>query len=134
MSINKVILVGHCGKQPEVRHLDSGVNVASFSLATSENYTNKKGEKVEQTEWHSIVIWGKLAEVVEKYVTKGQLLYVEGKIKTRSWEKDGQKHYTTEIFADSLQMLSKGEAKAETAPAQAQAQSTNNPEEEFIPF
>lgn len=89
-SLNKVQLIGRTGKDPEVRHLDSGVTVASFSLATSENYTNKQGEKVEQTEWHNIVAWGKLAEIIEKWVTKGQLLYIEGKLKTRKWEKDGQ--------------------------------------------
>lgn len=140
MSINKVILVGHCGKQPEVRHLDSGVTVANFSLATSDNYTNKQGEKVEQTEWHNIVVWGKLAEIVEKYVKKGMLLYIEGKLKTRQWEKDGQKHYTTEIFADGMLMLSRPEQQAQQqtqAPATAQATPDNDwtkPEENYLPF
>lgn len=132
-SLNKVQLIGRLGKDPEIRRLDSGVIVASFSLATSENYTNKQGEKVEQTEWHNIVAWGKLAEIIEKWVTKGQLLYIEGKMKTRKWEKDGQTHYATEIFADGMQMLSKGEAKAETAPAAAQAQN-NEPEGNDLPF
>lgn len=136
-SLNKVQLIGRTGKDPDVRHLDSGITVCNFSLATSENYTNKEGEKVEQTEWHNIVIWGKMAEVVEKWVTKGMLIYIEGKLKTRQWEKDGQKHYTTEIFADVMKMLSKGEAKAETAQAQpTQPQSTGNtpPEGDDLPF
>lgn len=106
MSINKVILVGNVGKDPEIRHLDSGVAVANFPLATSENYTAKNGDKVESTEWHNIVAWRGLAEVVEKYVTKGRQLYIEGKIKTRSWEdKEGNKRYTTEVVADVMQML-----------------------------
>jgi single-strand DNA-binding protein len=106
MSINKVILVGNVGKDPEIRHLDSGVAVANFPLATSENYTAKNGDKVESTEWHNIVAWRGLAEVVEKYVTKGRQLYIEGKIKTRSWDdKEGNKRYTTEIVADVMQML-----------------------------
>lgn len=136
-SLNKVQLIGRLGKDPEIRRLDSGVIVASFSIATSENYTNKQGEKVEQTEWHNIVTWGKLAEVVEKYVKKGMLIYIEGKLKTRQWEKDGQKHYTTEIFADGMLMLSKVEAKAETAQAQpTQPQSTGNTllEGDDLPF
>ena len=135
-SLNKVQLIGRTGKDPEVRHLDSGVTVASFSLATSENYTNKQGEKVEQVEWHNIVAWGKLAEIIEKWVTKGQLLYIEGKLKTRQWEKENQKHYTTEIFADGMQMLSKGEVKAETVPAPSQAQPSGNtpPEGDDLPF
>jgi len=134
-SLNKVQLIGRLGKDPEVRHLDSGVNVASFSIATSESYTNKAGEKVEQTEWHNIVAWGKLAEIIEKWVTKGMLVYVEGKMKTRKWEKDGQTHYTTEIFADGLQMLSKGEAKAESTQAQNNSSGGGNaPEEDDLPY
>jgi len=134
-SLNKVQLIGRLGKDPEVRHLDSGVNVASFSIATSESYTNKAGEKVEQTEWHNIVAWGKLAEIIEKWVNKGMLVYVEGKLKTRKWEKDGQTHYTTEIFADGLQMLSKGEAKAESTQAQNNSSGGgNSPEEDDLPY
>lgn len=105
MSINKVILVGNVGKDPEVRHLDSGTSVANFPLATSESYTAKSGEKVTNTEWHNIVAWRGLAEVVENYIKKGSQLYVEGKIRTRSYEQDGVKKYRTEIFADSIQML-----------------------------
>lgn len=106
MSVNKVILVGNVGKDPEVRHLDSGIAVANFPLATSESYNAKNGERVTTTEWHNIVLWRGLAEVAEKYVTKGRQLYIEGRIRTRSWDdKDGNKRYTTEIYGDQMQML-----------------------------
>lgn len=106
MSVNKVILVGNVGKDPEVRHLDSGVAVANFPLATSETYTAKNGERVSTTEWHNIVLWRGLAEVAEKYVSKGRQLYIEGRIRTRSWDdKEGNKRYTTEIYGDQMQML-----------------------------
>lgn len=106
MAINKVILVGNVGKDPEIRHLDSGVAVANFPLATSESYIAKNGDKVETTEWHNIVVWRGLADVAEKYVTKGRQLFIEGKIRTRSWDdKDGNKRYTTEIVADVMQLL-----------------------------
>jgi single-strand DNA-binding protein len=103
--INKVILVGHLGKDPELRHLDGGVKVASFPLATSETY-NKDGKKVEQTEWHNIVMWRGLADIAEKFLVKGKLVYIEGKLRTRSWDdKDGNKRYQTEIVADNFTML-----------------------------
>ncbi len=106
MSINKVILVGNVGKDPDVRYLDSGVVVASFPFATSETYKNKQGEKVTNTEWHNIVMWRGLAEVVEKYVNKGTQLYIEGKIRTRSYDdRDGNRRYITEIIGDNVQML-----------------------------
>ena len=103
--INKVILVGHLGKDPEVRHLDGGVTVASFPLATSETY-NKDGRKIEQTEWHNIVMWRGLADIASKYLQKGKLVYIEGKLRTRSFEdKEGHKKYTTEIVAENFTML-----------------------------
>ncbi|MFD0795195.1 single-stranded DNA-binding protein [Mucilaginibacter litoreus] len=103
--INKVILVGHLGKDPEVRHLEGGVAVASFPLATSETF-NKDGRKVEQTEWHNIVMWRGLADVAAKYLQKGKLVYIEGKLRTRSFEdKEGIKKYTTEIVAENFTML-----------------------------
>ena len=106
MSINKVILVGNAGKDPEIRHLDSGVAVASFTLATSETYLAKNGDKVTSTEWHNIVLWRGLAEVAEKYVRKGKQLYIEGRIRSRSYEdKDGQKRYITEIYGDVMKLL-----------------------------
>lgn len=104
--VNKVILVGNVGKDPEVRTLDNGVSVASFSLATSESYKNKAGELVKSTEWHNISVWRGLADVASKYVKKGTQLYVEGKIRTRSYDdKDGNKKYITEIIADNFTML-----------------------------
>jgi single-strand DNA-binding protein len=103
--VNKVILVGNVGKDPEVRYLDNGVAVAKFPLATSETYKNKEGNKVEQTEWHNVVMWRGLAEIVEKYVKKGQQLYIEGKIRTRSVGEEGNKKYFTDIVADQMTML-----------------------------
>lgn len=103
--INKVILVGHLGKDPEVRHLDGNVTVASFPLATSETY-NKDGKRIEQTEWHNIVMWRGLADVASKYLQKGKLVYIEGKLRTRSFEdKEGHKKYTTEVVAENFTML-----------------------------
>lgn len=103
--INKVILVGHLGKDPEIRYLEGGVSVASFPLATSETF-NKDGKKVEQTEWHNIVLWRSLADVAAKFLQKGKLVYIEGKLRTRSFEdKEGIKKYTTEIVAENFTML-----------------------------
>jgi len=117
MGINKVILVGNVGKDPEVKHLDKGVSVAKFSLATSETY-KKDNQKVTNTEWHNIVAWRGLAEVAEKYVKKGTPLYIEGKIRTRSWDdKDGNKRYTTEIVADTMQLLGQKHGGEETPTA-----------------
>jgi single-strand DNA-binding protein len=109
MSINKVILVGNVGKDPEVRYLEKNVGVANFTLATTERgYTMQNGTQIpERTEWHNIVAWRGLAELAEKYIRKGSQLYIEGKIQTRSWEKDGIKRYTTEIYADTIQLLGK---------------------------
>ncbi|SEM87306.1 single-strand binding protein [bacterium A37T11] len=103
--INKVILVGHLGKDPEVRHLEGNITVTSFPLATSETY-NKDGRKVEQTEWHNIVMWRGLAEVAAKYLQKGKLVYIEGKLRTRSYEdKEGIKRYATEVVAENFTLL-----------------------------
>lgn len=103
--INKVILVGHLGKDPEVRHLDGGVIVASFPLATSETF-NRDGKRVEQTEWHNVVLWRGLAEVASKYLQKGKLVYIEGKLRTRSFEdREKVKKYVTEIVAENFTML-----------------------------
>jgi single-strand DNA-binding protein len=110
MSVNKAILIGRLGKDPEYRSLDSGASVASFSIATSEKWKDQTtGEKKEVTDWHNIVVWRGLADIAQKYLHKGDLVYIEGKIKTRMWEKGGIKRYTTEIVADNLTMLgSKG--------------------------
>lgn len=103
--INRVILVGHLGKDPEVRHLDGNVTVASFPLATSETY-NKEGKRIEQTEWHNIVMWRGLADIASKYLQKGKLVYIEGKLRTRSFEdKEGHKKYTTEVVAENFTLL-----------------------------
>lgn len=105
--VNKVILIGRLGKDPEVRNLDNGAVVANFSIATSESYKDRTtGEKKEVTEWHNIVVWRALAEITQKYLHKGDMVYIEGKLRTRSWEKDGVTRYTTEIVADNMNMLS----------------------------
>jgi single-strand DNA-binding protein len=104
--VNKVILVGRLGKEPEVRNLDNGATVANFTIATSESYKDKTtGEKKEITEWHNIVLWRGLAEISQKYLHKGDMVYIEGKLRTRSWEKEGVTRYTTEVVADNMTML-----------------------------
>ncbi|HER07585.1 MAG TPA: single-stranded DNA-binding protein [Bacteroides sp.] len=106
MSVNKVILVGNVGKDPETRYLDEGTAMTKFPLATSETYKNRDGEKVTTTEWHNVVLWRGLAQVAEKYVKKGTQLYIEGRIKTRSYDdSEGNKKYITEIVGDQMQML-----------------------------
>ena len=124
--VNKVILIGNLGKDPEVRYLDSGVAVANLSLATSENYKNKEGERVTQTEWHDVVLWRGLAEVAEKYLKKGSSIYVEGKLRTNKWvDKDENTRYKTEILADKLTMLGK---------SNSQESSIENSSEDDLPF
>jgi single-strand DNA-binding protein len=104
--VNKVILVGRLGKDPEVRNLENGATVANFTIATSESYKDRTtGEKKEVTEWHNIVLWRGLAEISQKYLHKGDQVYIEGKLRTRSWEKDGVTRYTTEVVADNMTML-----------------------------
>ena len=108
-SVNKVILVGNLGKDAEVRVTPGGQSVASFSMATTENWTSKEGEKKEQTEWHRIVLWGKQAESLQEYLVKGKQIYVEGRLQTRQWDdKEGNKRYTTEIKADRITLLGGG--------------------------
>lgn len=129
MSVNKVILVGNVGKDPEVRHLDSGVAVATFSLATSETYNAKSGDRVTTTEWHNIVLWRGLAEIAEKYVKKGMLLYVEGRIRSRSYDdKEGVKRYITEINGDSMRMLSsKDSSSGSSSSGSGSSSSSSSP-------
>ena len=140
MSVNKVILVGNVGKDPEVRYLEKNLAVANFTLATTERgYTTQSGIQVpERTEWHNIVAWRGLAELSEKYIRKGSQLYIEGKIQTRSWEKDGIKRYTTEIFADTIQLLGKKpentEALSTVAAPQADALQAPPHAEDDLPF
>ena len=125
-SINKVILIGNLGKDPEVRHLENGAVVANFSIATSETYKDRKtGEKVSQTEWHNIVAWRGLAEIAERYLKKGQKVYIEGKLKTKSWQdQDGNNRYSTEIITDNLTML--GNNNSNDSKGNFEEQSTKN--------
>ncbi|MFM6954340.1 MAG: single-stranded DNA-binding protein [Sphingobacteriaceae bacterium] len=125
--INKVILVGHLGKDPEVRHLDGGVSVAAFPLATSESYT-KDGKKIEQTEWHNVVMWRGLAEIAAKYLQKGKLVYVEGKLRTRSFEdKEGNKRFTTEVVAENFTMLGRKSDFEGNKPQQVESRADEQP-------
>ena len=137
--VNKVILVGNLGKDPEVRHLDNGIAVANFSLATTESYTNKQGERVNQTEWHNIVLWRGLADVAEKYLKKGNSIYVEGKISTRKWEdKEGNTRYSTDIIADKMTMLGSKSTNSNSATESSVSTTEPTPSEELgnddLPF
>lgn len=112
MALNKVLLIGNVGKDPEIRHLESGASVATFSLATTERYKDRNGEAVEQTEWHSIVAWSKLADLAENYIVKGSQLYIEGRIRSRKYtNQSGEERYVTEIVADGIQLLGKKEGQ-----------------------
>src|SRR5690606_2951852 len=126
--VNKVILVGNLGKDPEVRHLENGRAVANFSLATSEVYKNKSGERVTTTEWHNIVMWTPLAEIAEKYLKKGNQIYVEGKLQTRSYDdKDGNRKYITEVVVQNLTMLgTKNEGSSEQSSSGYSNNDTSN--------
>lgn len=104
-SVNKVILMGNLGRDPEVRYMPNGEAVANFSIATTENWKDKSGQKQEKTEWHNIVMYRKLAEIAGEYLKKGRPVYIEGRLQTRKWEKDGVTRYSTEIIADQMQML-----------------------------
>lgn len=141
--INKVILVGNLGIDPEVRTLESGAKVARLRIATTEVYT-KDGNRVEQTEWHTVNCWRQLADVAEKFLNKGKQVYIEGKLRTRSWkDADGNDKYITEITADTLQMLGtkgSGDSGAEQRPeparqtAQSVASTAGSPDEDDLPF
>lgn len=113
---NRVMLLGHVGKDPELKFIPSGSAVCSFSLATNESYKDKEGNQVDRVEWHKLVVWGKQAEIAGKYLKQGAQIFVEGKLQTRSWEKDGQKHYMTEVVVSNFQMLG---VKGEGAPAKS---------------
>ena len=107
--VNKVILLRNLGRDPELRYTQSGQAVANFTLATSENWNDKSGERVEKTEWHRVVVWGKVAELCSQYLSKGRSVYLEGRIQTREWEdKEGQKRFTTEVNAQTVQFLGSG--------------------------
>lgn len=118
-SVNKVILVGRLGKDPETKTTNAGVAMSRFSIATDESWKDQNGEQQQRTEWHNIVAWRRLAEICGQYLTKGKLVYVEGRLQTRSWEDpEGNKRYTTEIQADKMVMLSgeKSNSESETLP------------------
>jgi single-strand DNA-binding protein len=125
--INKVILVGRLGKDPEVRYTQDGTAVASFSIATSEEWKDKNtGEKREKTEWHRIVAWRRLGEICGEYLSKGKQVYIEGKLQTRSWEKDGVTRYTTEIVATDMQFLGSKDSSYSGPPGPREARPQNN--------
>lgn len=121
--INKVILLGNLGKDPEVRYLEGGTAVANFTLATSENYKDKtSGERKTITEWHNVVLWRGLAEITEKYLKKGNQVYIEGKLRTRQWQdKDGNTRYTTEIVAENMQMIGRKDDNASSSASDSSA-------------
>ena len=139
-SVNKVILVGNLGKDPEVKTTPNGQKVASFSIATTERYKDQQGNQQEKTEWHNIVAWKRLAEIIEQYVRKGSSLYIEGKLTTRSWDdQQGQKKYRTEVIASSIQMLGgKNEGSQQAPQRQRQPQPEVDygslPADEDLPF
>ena len=139
-SINKVILVGNLGRDPELRYTPSGMAVANLNIATNEVWTDKSGEKKERTEWHRVVVWGKQAEVLNSYLTKGRQVYVEGSLQTRSWDdKSGTKRYTTEVRANRVLMLGRPEGGAKgTQPVAAEVEMAPPADPEFheddIPF
>lgn len=141
-SLNKVMLIGNLGKDPEVRYTASGTAVASFSLATSEKFKNKNGDWEEKTEWHNITLWARLAEIAGEYLVKGKTVYIEGRLQTRKWQdRDGRDRYTTEIVGEKMQMLSaKGEGggkpvagRPEGHEAPAYEEPAFNPDDD-IPF
>jgi len=123
--VNKVILIGRLGQDPEVRYTPSGQAVANFTMATSENWTGKDGQKQERTEWHRIVVWGRLAELCKDYLRKGRQVYIDGKLQTRSWDdKEGKKRYTTEIVANTVQFLGTAPDKVESTETSTEYTST----------
>jgi single-strand DNA-binding protein len=142
-TVNRVILVGRLGKDPEIRSTPNGTSVTKFSLATDEKFTDRSGEKQERTEWHNIVAWGKLGEICGQYLKKGKLVYIEGSIRTDSWDdkETGQKRYRTEIVAQNMKMLDrKGDdeagsyAGAGKAKAGASAAAPQMDDDEEVPF
>lgn len=126
--VNKAILVGRVGRDPEMRYTGGGVAVANFSMATSETFKNKQGEKQERTEWHRIVVWNKLAEIVEKYAKKGTLIYIEGQIQTREWQdKEGAKRKSTEIVARTMRLLGSSGSRTEGRESPADSHYDDDP-------
>ena len=136
MSLNKVMLIGNVGKEPEFKSPPNGTAIVTLPLATTEKWTDKQGQKQEKTEWHRITLYNRLAELAGQYVGKGSKLYIEGKIVTNSWEKDGEKRYSTEIIASSMQFLDSKPQQSAPQPQHKPAQ-PDNPFDDFdddIPF
>ncbi len=140
-SVNKVILIGNLGKDPEVRHTQGGSAVATFSIATNEAWNNREGQREERTEWHRVVAFGKLADICGQYLKKGKQVYIEGRLQTRSWDdRDGNKRYTTEIVANQMTMLGRageGPSDSYAPPIQDGGYSrgpASGPEDDDIPF
>lgn len=137
-SINKVILIGNLGKDPEVRYTPSGTAVANFSIATTENWTNKDGEKESHTEWHRIVAWGRLGEICGEYLSSGKQVYIEGRIRTNEWEdQEGNKRQNKEIVALTMQMLgsrAQAEPSSDESPSPEPDTASSGPTEDDIPF
>lgn len=132
--INKVILLGNVGAEPEVRALDGGKKVARIRVATTERYTDQQGNKQEQTEWHSVTLWGGLADVVDKYVHKGSQVYIEGKIRTREYEAKGEKRYATEIIANDMKLIGRPKDANDAPQAVAPAPQAPVPPMGDLPF
>lgn len=139
--VNKVILLGNLGKDPEIRTLESGAKLARVSLATNEYFKNKNGEMIERTEWHNVILWHRRAELAEKYLKRGSPLYVEGRLQTRNWDdKDGVKRYTTEIIADVVNLVGgrQQDSAGSTPPANDRVADPKDtdipPEEDDLPF
>src|SRR5512138_1164175 len=133
-SLNKVMLIGNLGKDPEVRYTASGTAVASFSLATSDRIKNKNGEWEDRTEWHNITLWGRLAEIAGEYLAKGKSVYIEGRLQTRKWQdRDGKDRYTTEVVGDRMQMLS-GKGEGGGRPPGGRFEGSDGPSSEEPPF
>ena len=143
--VNKVIILGNLGLDPEVRTLESGAKLARLRIATSESYTTKDGQKVENTEWHSVTVWRQLADIAEKYLAKGRQVYIEGKLQTRSWKgEDGSDRYATEIVGERMQLIGgrpdNGDSAQRSNAVQAATQPSSSPtqtssaEEDDLPF
>lgn len=122
--VNKVIIIGRLGQDPETKAVGQGATVTRLNIATSENWIGKDGQKQERTEWHRVAVWGKLAEICGKYLAKGRQVYVEGRLQTRSWEDNGQKKYSTEIVATTVQFL--GSANSETSTSMSTSSSSHS--------
>ncbi len=134
--LNKVMLIGRLGQDPEIRYTTNGTAQAKLRLATSERWTNKDGEKGERTEWHNVVVWGKQAELCAEYLSKGRQVYIEGRLQTRNYDdKEGKKRYITEVKADTVQFLdSRGERMESSAPAPSPEAEESPPPADDIPF